>query len=70
MEAFPQKTLVGERSGEYQTDAVTADERAEWLVEYIILHQCEGRTQLLRRAVEQFVAAEASAYERGRKDAL
>jgi hypothetical protein len=72
MEAFLPKTPMRESSSEYtgQTDTITAEERAEWLVEYIILHQCETRTQLLRRAVEQFVAAEASAYERGRKDAL
>jgi hypothetical protein len=72
MEGVSPSTLARERSIEYerQTDTITAEERAEWLIEYVIRHQSEGLTQLLRKAVEQFVAAEASAYERGRKDAL
>jgi hypothetical protein len=52
-----------------QTSNITAEERAEWLIDYVILHRGEGRSHLLRRAVEQFVAAEVSAYERGRRDA-
>jgi hypothetical protein len=48
-------------------DAVTAEERAEWLIDYILLHQGEGRIDLIRRAVDQFLEAEAVAYERGRR---
>jgi len=72
MQEVSPRTLVRERSSEYggQTDTITAEERAEWLIEYAIRHQGEGIIELLRKAVEQFVAAEASAYERGRKDAL
>jgi len=72
MEDVSPRTLVREHSSEYrgQTDTITAEERAEWLIEYVIRHQGEALTELLRKAVEQFVAAEASAYERGRKDAL
>ena len=72
MEGVSPRTLVGERPSEYggHTDVITAEERAEWLIQYILLHQGEGLTELLRKAVGQFVAAEASAYERGRNDAL
>ena len=48
-----------------EDDAITAEERAEWLIDYILLHQSEGRINLIRRAVGQFVEAEAAAYERG-----
>jgi hypothetical protein len=48
-------------------DAITAEERAEWLIDYILLHQGEGRGDLIRRAVEQFSEAEAVAFERGRR---
>jgi len=47
-------------------DAIPAEERAEWLIDYILLHQGEGRRTLIRRAVDQFLDAEAVAYERGR----
>ena len=50
-----------------QADAITAEERAEWLIDYVLSHQDEERTELLRRAVDQFLAAEATAYERGRR---
>ena len=70
MEASGSET-VSECSGDHagQADSVTAEERAQWLIDYIILHQGEERTQLLRRAVEQFVAVEASAFERGQRAA-
>jgi hypothetical protein len=45
--------------------AITAEERAEWLIDYILLHQREERSQLLRTAVQQITAAEAQAYESG-----
>lgn len=48
-------------------DAITAEERAEWLIDYILSHQGEGRIDLIRRAVDQFLEAEAVAYERGRQ---
>ncbi len=48
-------------------DTITAEERAEWLIEYVLLHQGEGKRDLIRRAVDQFLAAEAVAYERGRR---
>jgi hypothetical protein len=48
-------------------DAIPAEERAEWLIDYILLHQGEGRRTLIRRAVDQFLEAEAVAYERGRR---
>jgi hypothetical protein len=72
MDEVSPRNLVRERSSDYggQTDTITAEERAEWLIEYVIRHQGEGLIELLRKAVEQFVAAEASAYGRGRKDAL
>jgi hypothetical protein len=50
-----------------EADGITAEERAEWLVGYILLHQGEERRDLLRRAVDQFLAAEAFAFERGRR---
>lgn len=50
-----------------EADAITAEERAEWLIGYILLHQGEGRGDLIRRAVDQILAAEAVAYERGRR---
>jgi hypothetical protein len=49
---------------------ITAEERAEWLIDYLTLHRGEGRNHLLRRAVEQITAAEAEAYERGWNDAV
>ena len=49
-----------------EADAIPAEERAEWLIDYILLHQGEGRGELIRKAVGQFLAAEAVAYERGR----
>ena len=48
-------------------DAITAEERAEWLIDYVLSHQDEERTELFRRAVDQFLTAEAAAYERGRR---
>jgi DNA polymerase III delta prime subunit len=48
-------------------DAVTAEERAEWLIDFILLHKSDERLDLIRRAVEQFLAAEAVGYERGRR---
>jgi hypothetical protein len=50
-----------------EADAVTAEERAEWLVDYVLSHQDQERTELIRRTVDQFLAAEAAAYERGRR---
>jgi hypothetical protein len=47
---------------------ITADERAQWLVDYVVLHQGDDRSHLLRRAVEQITAAEANAYARGWRD--
>jgi len=52
-----------------EADLITADERAEWLINYILLHQTEDRTKLIRRAIDQFLAAEAVAYMRGRRAA-
>jgi hypothetical protein len=49
-----------------EADTITADERAEWLIDYILAHPGEERTSLVRRSVGQFLAAEAAAYERGR----
>ena len=46
-------------------DAITAEERAEWLIDYILLHQREDRTQLLRVIVQQINAAEAQGYDFG-----
>jgi Uri superfamily endonuclease len=71
MEASGSETTVSERSSDHsgQTDSVTAEERAQWLIDYIILHQSEERAHLLRRAVEQFVAVETSAFERGQRAA-
>lgn len=46
-----------------------ADERAEWLNDYILSHPGEERTSLVRRSVGQFLAAEAAAYEEGRRAA-
>lgn len=51
-------------------NVITAEERAEWLIDYIVLHQGEGRCHLLRRAVEQIAAAEGQAYARGWSDAV
>jgi hypothetical protein len=51
----------------HDADAIPAEDRAEWLIDYILLHQGEGRENLIRRAVEQFLEAEAVAYERGRR---
>jgi DNA polymerase III delta prime subunit len=48
-------------------DAIPAEERAEWLIDYILLHQGDERGDLIRRAVDQFLEAEAVAYERGRR---
>jgi hypothetical protein len=50
--------------------AITADERATWLVDHVVSHWSDDRIHLLRRAVEQITAAEAEAYERGWRDAL
>jgi len=50
-----------------EADAIPAEERAEWLIDYVLLHQGEGRRNLIRRAVDQFLAAEFVAYERGRR---
>jgi len=55
------------RQDHLEADAIPAEERAEWLIDYILLHQGEGRRGLIRRAVEQFLAAEAVAYARGRR---
>jgi hypothetical protein len=52
-----------------ETDVITADERAEWLIDYILSHPGEERTSLVRRSVGQFLAAEAAAYEKGRREA-
>jgi hypothetical protein len=38
---------------------------AAGLVDYIISHQGEGQTQLLRAAVQQMTTAEAQAYDSG-----
>jgi hypothetical protein len=48
-------------------DAIPAEERAEWLIDYILSHQGDERGDLIRRAVDQFLEAEAVAYERGRR---
>lgn len=45
--------------------AISAEERAEWLIDYILLHQREDRTQLLRITVQQINAAEAQGYDLG-----
>ncbi len=50
-----------------EADAISAEERAEWLIDFILLHQGDGRLDLIRRAVEQFLAAEAAGFERGRR---
>lgn len=50
-----------------EVDGITAEERAEWLIDYVISHQDDGRTELIRKAVAQFLAAETVAYERGRR---
>ena len=53
--------------GHREADAITADERAEWLIDYVLSHPGEERTSLVRRSVGQFLAAEAAGYERGRR---
>lgn len=50
-----------------EADIITADERAEWLIDYILSHPGEERTSLVRRCVSQFLVAEAAAYEDGRR---
>jgi hypothetical protein len=57
---------VGLQDHREADDAITAEERAEWLIDYILLHQGERRIDLIRRAVDQFLEAEAVAYEKGR----
>ena len=67
---------LGDRYSRAQLDVteapncISAEERAEWLIDYITLHQGEARSHLLRRAVAQITAAEAEAYERGWNDAV
>jgi truncated hemoglobin YjbI len=51
----------------HAADAITAEERAEWLIDYVLSHQDKERTELIRRAVDQFLAAEAATYERRRR---
>lgn len=71
MGALGSEIPVSEPAEEYRErgNSITVEERAEWLIDYVILHRDEGRNHLLRRVVEQFIAAEISAYERGRRDA-
>jgi len=45
-------------------DAITAEERAEWLIDYVLSHQGQERTELIRRALDQFLAAETAARQR------
>lgn len=45
--------------------AISAEERAAWLIDYLLLHQHEERSQLLRTVVQQITAAEAQGYDAG-----
>jgi hypothetical protein len=45
--------------------AISAEERAAWLIDYLLLHQRKERSHLLRTVVQQITAAEAQGYDAG-----